>query len=157
MAMTDPPSTPRGAGDVMLADAGVALRDHVDDRWVEIADRVLARALTATRRSLPVRAHSDNGGLHFSEQVLVAMVRDAVSGVVEAAVDQVQIETNDRDVYTGVTIQVVAEFGAPLLEVADEIRDLAAQRLEELLGPVSPPVTVTTMHVHVDDVTKGDD
>ena len=39
---TEPPALPRE--DAMLEQAAQSLREHVDQRWVEISDRVLSRA-----------------------------------------------------------------------------------------------------------------
>jgi len=136
----------------MLEQAAQSLRDHVDQRWVEISDRVLTRALRATRTSLPVRAQAASGRVHISEQVLVTYLRDAISSVPDAKIQDIVITIEGLDTYAGVTIAISARFGVPLLPVADTIRNLATDRLAELLGPIAPPVTVTTMDVHVQDV-----
>lgn len=137
-----------------LEQATRALRDHVDQRWVEISDRVLATALTVTRRSLPVLAQAPGGPVHVSEQVLVTYLRDAVSVVADARIEEILIATGDAGTYTGVTISISARYGMPLLPIADRIRDLATARLQNILGPIAPPVTVTTMHVHIADVHR---
>ena len=66
------------------------------------------------------------------------------------------IATEGLDTYVGLTITISARFGVPLLPIADAIRALANTRLSELLGPIAPPVTVTTMEVHVQDVFQDD-
>lgn len=97
--------------------AAAAPRIHADERWVEISDRVLAKALTVTRRSRPSRAANSGGRVKVSEQVLVGSIGEALRPV-----------------------------------VVDEIRNRTKDVLRSLTGPVEPPVTVTTMHVHVEDV-----
>ena len=136
----------------MLEQATQSLRGHVDQRWVQISDRVLSRALRATRTSLPVRAQAATGPVHISEQVLITYLRDAISTVPHAKIQDVIITTEGIDIYTGVTITIWARYGAPLIPIADTIRDLANQRLTQLLGPIAPPVSVTTMAVHIKDV-----
>lgn len=141
----------------MLKEATQSLRDHVDQRWVEIADRVLTRALRTTRTSLAVQAQAANGPVHISEQVLIAHLRDAVSTVPQSRIQDVVITIEGLDTYAGVIITISARFGVPLISVADTIRKLASERLTQLLGPIVPPVTVTTMHIHVQDVFQDDD
>jgi len=136
----------------MLEQATQSLRGQVDQRWVQISDRVLSGALRATRTSLHVRAQGATGPVHISEQVLITYLRDAISTVPHAKIQDVIITTEGIDIYTGVTITIWARYGAPLIPIADTIRDLANQRLTQLLGPIAPPVSVTTMAVHIKDV-----
>jgi len=140
----------------MLEQAAQSLREHVDQRWVEISDRVLSRALRATRTSLAVQARAPSGPVHISEQVLITNVREAISTVPHVKIQDVVIITEGLDTYAGLTIIISARFGLPLLPIADAIRALANTRLTQLLGPITPPVTVTTMDVHVEDVFQDD-
>ena len=143
--------------DALLAEAAQSLRARVDPRWVEISDRVLAKVLTATRRSHPVRAAARTGPVHVSEQVLIAYLRDAIDGQVPgSALAGVHVEIEGRDTFSGVTIQVLVQYGRPILPMADRIHEIAAGRLAELLGALAPPVDVRATHVHVSDVTRGD-
>lgn len=138
-------------------DAAIAAsRANADARWVQISDRVRARALQVTRRSLPVTAQAPGGPVHVSEQVLVTYLRDALSGVPGARVDDITIAVGANDTYAGTTVFISAQYGEPQLPIADRLRDLAAARLHDLLGDITPPVTVTTMEVHVDDVHVDD-
>jgi hypothetical protein len=146
----EPPASPRD--DAMLEQAAQSLREHVDQRWVQISDRVLTRAMRATRTSLAVQARAPSGPVHISEQVLITHVRDAIGSVPHVKIQDVVITTEGLDTYTGLTITISARFGVPLIPIADTIRDLANTRLVQLLGPITPPVTVTTMDVHVQDV-----
>jgi len=68
----------------------------------------------------------------------------------------VVITTEGLNTYAGLTIIISARFGLPLLPTADTVRALANTRLTQLLGPITPPVTVTTMDVHVEDVFQDD-
>ena len=151
-----PGSPPSAPGVTALQAATASLREHVDDRWVEVADRVLSLALTATRGSLAVRAQAPGGPVQVSEQVLVAYVRDAIAGVAHVAPSGIEILTDDQHRCTGVVIEVTVQYGQPVIPVADRIRNLTEAVLAELLGPVTPSVTVTAMHVHVADVTTTD-
>lgn len=146
----------RQAQEVLRA-AAQRLRRQADARWVEVSDRVVAAAMTATRRSLPLRAMAPGGPVHVSEQVVVAHLRAAIDeAVADAATAAVTLEVRDRDALTGVVIQLVARYGRPLLPIADHVRDVTAARLVDLLGPTATTVTVHEMHVHFSDVTTGD-
>ena len=141
--------------DAHWAAAIAASRAHAEVRWVQISDRVRTRALQVTRRSLPIMAQAPSGPIHVSEQVLIAYLRDALSAVPGARVDDISIAVGANDSYGGVTVFISARYGEPLLPIADALRDLAAARLRELLGDITPPVTVTTMDVHIEDVLEA--
>lgn len=142
---------------VMLDGARDVLVEHLDARWVEISDRVLATALTATRRSSPVRAQAPGGPVQVSEQVLVAYLRAAVDAAdPDGVLAEARIDVEGVDAYAGVTILLVTRYGQPIIPIADRVRAAAYDSLTELLGPVVPAVDVRTMHVHVSDVTTGD-
>ncbi|MEP6854806.1 MAG: hypothetical protein ABJA33_05015 [Pedococcus sp.] len=154
--MTLDPHLP-GDADDLVARAADALRAHADERWVEISDRVLGRALNVTRRSMPVRAASSGGPVNVSEQVLVAGIRSALDGLSGAAPVDIRISTDEQHRYTGVFIALAVDYKSAILPVADHARHCVRDVLLTLLGPVSPPVTVTTMQVHVDDVREPQD
>ena len=92
----------------MLEQAAQSLREHVDQRWVEISDRVLSRALRATRTSLAVQARAPSGPVHISEQVLITYIRDAISTVPDVKIQDVVITTEGLDTYAGLTITISA-------------------------------------------------
>jgi len=151
------PDAPRG--DEQRLDAATeSLRAHVDPRWVEVSDRILARVLTTTRRSLPIRTseESSGGALLVSEQVLTTYIRNAVAPVPAAAPTRIHIRSDSDNNYLGVTIEITVQFDEPILPIADQVRARTAHVLRELLGPIHPPVTVSAMHVHVSDVTTDD-
>lgn len=150
-------STAGAGGDHVLRDAAVLLRERSDQRWVEISDRVLAKALRATRRSHPVRALAPGGPVLVSEQVLVAHLREAIDGQVPgSAVERIHVEVDGRDTFAGVIIEVTAQYGEPLLPIADRIHALATAELTTVLGPVVAQVSVRATHVHFSDVVIGD-
>lgn len=162
MAVNPPPPEPADPDDAPAAGSAIplataTLRARADERWVEISDRVLAKALKATRRSYPVLAQASTGPVHVSEQVLISHLRAAIDEEVQGSpVVGIDIQVSGGDVYTAVTIRLVAAFGQPLLPIADHVREVALAVLTTRLGPVSPPVTLETMHVHFSDVrTRG--
>ena len=167
---TTTPERPDGVdgqdGHVVLRDERLAaalrasagrLGQQADQRWVEVVDDVVAQALTATRRSLPLWAVAPGGPVQVSEQVVVAYLRETVdAATADAAALDISLRVEGRDRLAGVVVQLVARYGEPLLPVADRVRTLVEARLRELLGPVDTPVTVQAMHVHFADVVDGD-
>lgn len=140
-------------GSDLLESAAAGLRDRVDPRWVEISDRVLAKVLTATRRSLPIQAQATSGPVHVSEQVLITHLRDAVQDHVSGThVRAINVHLRGRDTLESVTIQVAVDYGVVILPLADQVHRLASERLDAVLGPAAPPVQVRVTHVHVSDV-----
>lgn len=144
-----------GADQAWLRLATTQLREHVEDRWVEIADRMLMNVLGHQRPSHPIRAKSLAGDFHVSEQVLVTALRHALDPVAHCEVTAIHVYA-DRDIYTGVTIVVTVQVPHPVIALADDVRRIAYEQLEQILGTSTPRLTVETMHVHVDDVSRGD-
>ncbi|GAA3602767.1 hypothetical protein GCM10022223_18170 [Kineosporia mesophila] len=137
--------------------ASRALTEHADQRWVEVAPRVLSTALRATRRSLPVRAHAPGGTVHVSEQVIVAYLHDALDGHTPGtAVAGIHVNIAGQDTFTGVLIELIVQYGTAILPAADRIRAQAATVLLELLGPAATAINVQTSHIHVSDITTQD-
>lgn len=153
MAMTpDPQRQPDQ--DMQSRRAANLMREQADERWVEISDRVLDKALRVTRRSMPVRAAGASGPVNISEQVLIAGIRQALEPVAGAVPTDITVHTDERNNYTGILIRLTANYGAPILPAADDIRNRTEHALTSMLGNLTPPITVSTMHVHVDDVTQ---
>ncbi len=138
-----------------LQSAAAELRDYTEERWVEIADQMLKNVLRRQRPSHPILATSASGRFHVSEQVLMTSLQRALDSVPYCEVTGIQIHA-DGNVYTGITIVLTAQIPTPLIPLADQIRAIARARLEEILGAPPPEVTVKAMHVHIEDVTKGD-
>lgn len=160
MALTDTTHETIPAADSLLTRATADLRGRQDDRWVEIQDRVLSRVMSATRRSQPVRAETSNqeadGQTHVSEAVLIAHLAAALDDIPESSVDHLVIATDHANNYTGLTIVVRGRFGHVIIPLADQLRHRAESVLTTLLGNANPSITVTGMHVHVDDVQRND-
>lgn len=150
----------------VLRSAADAMREHVDDRWVEVADLVLARAIAATRPSRPVLARASSGAFHVAEQVLVSSLRASIDRLEDCEVVDIDIQTRPPgragaddwagEVCTGVLIALAVRYGTVLIPLADQVRRLASERIDRVLGHVVPSVDVSAMHVHVADVTRGD-
>ncbi len=162
VGQVDPDGQVGHVGDqARLRAATEQLADHVDDRWVEVADHVVARALSATRRSPPVRASQPTSGpgaggdLFVSEQVLIATIRHAVAPVPGAAPSRIIVHTDADHVCTAVVIAVTVHYPDPIIPIADQIRAQAQRVLGQILG-TAPSVQVARMHVHVSDVTTSD-
>lgn len=129
------------------------LRERSDDRWVEISNRILTHAMSAVRRSKPVRAEAPGGVVHISEQVLTAHLQAIVDGIPGIELDRVEFDL-DGDIYRGIDLGVTVRYNERIIPLADAVRNAAATELTVLLGPVTPPVTVTAMLVHVSDVSQ---
>ena len=153
MAMSGGGSRP--GVDERVSSAARSLRDHTDDRWVEVRDEVLTKVMSHPRPSHPVAALAPGGPFHVSEKVLERSLLDAVDPVPNCEVAGIVLHA-DRDRCRGVTIALRARYPEPLIALADAVRLAASERLSDILGPVTPAVTVATMHVHVADVTRED-
>ncbi len=153
-----PPAERRDPTDSPALDQAAAdARRRLDQRWVEISDQIVATAMTARRRTRPLRAEGATGPVFVSDQVVVGDLRAVVDGAVQgSAVAQVDLDVQPGDLLSGVVIQLVVQYGVRLIPLADRVRALAEQRLAVLLGPVPMPVTVRTMRVHYRDVTVED-
>jgi hypothetical protein len=143
------------ANEAILHTAATELRGHTDHRWVEISGDVLSRVMCVSRPSHPLRAQAPGGEFHVSEQVLVAALQHALDEVPNCEVTHIQIQA-DGETYAGVTIIATAQYRVPLISLADQIREVASRPLSDILGPITPEVTMSAMHVHIEDVTPGD-
>lgn len=140
-----------------LERASAQLQQRATDRWVEVANDVLENAMRASRGSSPVRAHAPSGPIHLGEQVIVAYLRRALDDALDGgAVGRIYLRVDVDEVLESVTIELFAQFGRPLLPIADRARAISNEVLDEMLGTRPPEITVTTLHVHVADVTRGD-
>lgn len=143
--------------EAFLATAAQSLRTHEDSRWVEVSSRILSTALRATRRSRTVLAQAPGGPVHISEHVIITYLRDALDGpVAGTAVAAIHLDITGRDVFSGVLIELIVQYGTPILPVADLIHARATAVLLDLLGPAATAIHVRTSHVHVSDVTVHD-
>lgn len=165
---TDAASTPASGSReaAVLRSAAGRLREHVDERWVEVADLVLSRVATATRPSRPLCALSGGGHFHLAEQVFVSYLRASIDQVADCEVLRVTVQTRPPDpdvsegsaaeVCTGVLVELAVRYGTVLIPLADTVRRVAREQIAQLLGPMASEVSVAAMHVHMADVTVGD-
>lgn len=143
--------------DPRWAAASAGLGREADRRWVEVADEVLQAALAASRPSLPVRGEAEEGPFRLSEAALTTLLAHALEGnVPSCVVTRIIVHVSGADIFTGITLVLAAQFGTPLLQAADRARAIARDCLTDLLGPVIPPVEVSAMHVHFNDVLTED-
>jgi hypothetical protein len=153
---TRPTDDGSGGDDTVLRRATEALRAVDDDRWVEIAPRILQTALGASRRTRPVRATAASGPLQISDRVIVEYLREALDGAVPgAAVDRITVRLAGRDTFDGLVIELLVRYGVAVIPVADLVREIASGVLRRL-GVESVEVSIRTTHVHVVDVTRTD-
>jgi hypothetical protein len=126
---------------------------------VEIADRVLTRALAAPRRSVMVRAVPPHDHLRVSSNVIATVLRARLDADLRgAAVRRVLLDVDTDEHLTAVTVDLVVRYGTAIADLGAEVRALSRTVLDDTLGPATPggevPVSVT--HAHVSDVTVGD-
>ena len=69
--------------------AAQALRDHTDERWVEIADSMLAGVLAKAPPSHPVQGQVGSETFYVSEQVLTSYLLDAIDPIPDVEVDAI--------------------------------------------------------------------
>ncbi|NIZ92580.1 hypothetical protein [Kineococcus rubinsiae] len=144
-------STRRGS--TRAAEATLLLRQHTDAGWTAIEGTVIARALAAFRPSAPVRGRHDLGDFLVASDVVVARLREAVDAVRGGAAQRITCSTGERDELEQVTIQLVAAYGPPLLDLADAVHVVALACLQELLGTLAPTGEQVRVHVHIGDVS----
>jgi len=137
-----------------VARATHLMRQHTDAGWSAIEDRVLTRALTAFRPSAPVRGRHDVGDFFVASDVVVARLRRVIDNVPEAAAERITCSTNDDDVLDSVTVQLIAAYGAPLLQLAERVHVVAHDCLDDLLGVLAPAAEQIHTHVHIGDVSN---
>ncbi len=147
-------------GEADLSAAARQLRSvPASPRAVEIADRVLQRALAAPRRSVLVRAHPPLDHLRVSSIAIIAIVRQRLDAVLQgAAVRRVVLDTDRHGQLHAVTVDLVVQYGTVIADVGEQARALAQGALADTLGEPAPgsEVPVTISHAHVSDVTVGD-
>ncbi|WP_229052031.1 hypothetical protein [Aeromicrobium sp. Leaf350] len=149
---------PRGEAD--LAAAARQLRAvPAGPRAVEVANRVLQRALAAPRRSVMIRAAAPHEHLRVSSIAVTAIVRERLDeALVDAAVRHVVLDVDRDGLLSSVTVDLVVRYGTVVADVGEQARALARQALDETLGRPEPggEVPIAIGHAHVSDVTVGD-
>lgn len=128
-------------------------------RAVEVADRVLRRALAAPRRSVLIRAHAPLDHLRVASVAIIAILRQHLdAALVGAAVRQVVLDADRDGRLDAVTIDLVVQYGTVIADLGEQARALAQEALADVLGrpAAGSEVPVTISHAHVSDVTVGD-
>ncbi|SEB71607.1 hypothetical protein SAMN04489844_0908 [Nocardioides exalbidus] len=146
-------------GEAGLDEAARQLRALDHPRRVEIADRVLTRALAAPRRSHLVRAHGPHDYLRVSTLAITGAMREHLDRhLVGAAVGRILFDVDRDGELTALTIELYVQYGTEIMPTGDLARELGREVLTSLLGerPAGEDLPVTLSHVHVSDVTVGD-
>lgn len=143
----------RGALD--LAAATSQLRERPTDLPVEVASRVLLRALAVPRPAQLVRASGEHAFLRVSTVVLTDLVRRRLdTGLADGAVRRIRFSTSRDERLEGVAVDLVARYGTDLRQLAAATHDLVGDVLRDALG--EGVGGAAPVHVHVSDVTRGD-
>lgn len=132
------------------------LRGRAAPRAAEIAETVLRSALRAPRRTTPIQAEA-GGFLQISDRVLITLLRHQVDGALTgAAVGRVGLSIDRDDRLEELTVELFAQYGRVLGEVAEQARTVVDQVLLELGIGAPATVAVVVAHVHISDITVGD-
>lgn len=145
-----------GAHDLDLAVA--QLRERPTELPVEVADRVLERALALPRPAQLVRATGGHDFLRVSTVVLVDLLRQRLDrDLADAVVRRIRCWTSRDERLEGVTVDLVARYGSDLRALSARTHEVVDDVVRGALGgaAVEGPDAVRT-HVHVSDVTLGD-
>lgn len=143
-----------GRGEERITRATALLRQHTDAGWKAVEDTVIHRTLALFRPSAPIRGRHELGDFFLAADVVVAHLRRRVDAVPRVAAQNIACTTGDRDELEQVTIQLIAAYGAPLVEVAGHVHAAAVVLLEELLGTLAPAAERVRTHVHIGDVSN---
>jgi len=149
----DPLMPARGPSSVedRVARATALLRQHTDAGWKAVEDTVISRTLALFRPSAPIRGRHDLGDFFLAADVVVTHLRRHIDAVPRAAAQEIACTTGDRDELEQVTIQLIAAYGAPLLDVAGHVHAVALDVLRDLLGVLAPAAEHVRTHVHIGD------
>lgn len=112
-----------------------------------------------------IRTADENGAINISEEVLITMIKEAISEVSGIVVPQpivgkditdflgitplsknIKLELEGNDIKS-VNISVVVKNGESVMAVAEEIQDKTKDVLESMTGLVSPLI-----NVHIQDI-----
>jgi hypothetical protein len=123
----------------LLSRAGQALRELGEPGWDRIADTVIAAVRNTPRSGWPLTVEdpdphpSQAGSLAVSDLV----VRSALAAALR--LDQICIPTavdilTDGTDLTRITVEIAGRYGDQLTDVAEHVRQLAHNVLDDLLG-----------------------
>jgi len=146
-------STPARLRDA-VARATQLLRQHTDAGWSAIEDNILSQAMNAFRPSSPVRGRHSLGDFFLTSDIVVARLRHVIDDVPGAAAQRITCSTDTDDELDAVTIELIAAYGAPLVNLAARVHAVARDCLVDLLGVLAPTAEQIHTHVHIDDVSN---
>ncbi len=124
---------------------------HTEHGDTEIADQVVEKiAGIATREVTGVYAMGSAAG-----RALSSLAQRIPGGAKNTTSSGVSIEKGERQ--TAVEVSVVVEYGASIVEVADNIRQAVIDAVEYATGLEVVEVNVTVTDVHLPDEDTDDD
>ncbi|MFT3660445.1 MAG: Asp23/Gls24 family envelope stress response protein [Gordonia sp. (in: high G+C Gram-positive bacteria)] len=148
----DAPSTASASIDTVIPAAGatnkeIVRRDQGDGRGrTVIADTVVAKiAGVATRE---INGVHDLGG---TGERMVGKMRDFVPGTSSNVTQGIDVEVGEKQ--AAVDVQIIAEYGVPIHQLADAIRRNVVSAIEQMTGLEVTEVNVTVHDVHLPETT----
>jgi uncharacterized alkaline shock family protein YloU len=137
MSETSTPATTSGGGSPLLSERGKTI----------IADSVVAKIAGIATREIP-GVHAMGSGAAR----VIGTIRDRipVGGAAKGVTQGVSVEVGERQ--AAVDLDIVVEYGVPIVDVSASVRDNVSSRLERLTG-----LEVTEVNVTVDDVYLEND
>ncbi|MGU3436650.1 hypothetical protein ACNHUS_26985 [Actinomycetes bacterium M1A6_2h] len=138
--------------DEVLNRAAQELRDEEQPSWLELSSRILSSVRDTTRRSWPLDARFPTDQRGDTLRVSDVVVRlEVVRGVdiPGCSVSSVDLQI-DGHTCTGASIDMTAEYGFDIQELARTVARLAAESIDRALGT---ELTAGDVDVNVVDVT----
>jgi uncharacterized alkaline shock family protein YloU len=129
---TTTPATTSGGGSPLISDRGKT----------SIADSVVSKIAGLATREIPGIHAMGSGAAR-----VVGVIRDKlpVGGPAKGATQGVSVEVGERQ--AAIDLDVVVDYGVPIVDVANAVRDNVASRVERMTG-----LEVTEVNVTVDDI-----
>ena len=129
---TSTPATTSGGASPLLSERGKT----------SIADSVVAKIAGLATREIP-GIHAMGSGTARA----IGVIRDRlpVGGPAKGVTQGVSVEVGERQ--AAIDLDVVTDYGVPIVDVANAVRDNVASRVERMTG-----LEVTEVNVTVDDI-----
>jgi len=129
---TSTPATTSGGGSPLLSERGKT----------SIADSVVAKIAGLATREIP-GIHAMGSGTARA----IGVIRDRlpVGGPAKGVTQGVSVEVGERQ--AAIDLDVVTDYGVPIVDVANAVRDNVSSRVERMTG-----LEVTEVNVTVDDI-----